>query len=103
MIEKWQTGTTRCVAIRVIIYSMQTSLNCYRLEHLNLLIEQARAKGGLIERFGVDETEKSNGYANYFYPNNQHMHLKPRDELLAIQYNPVDVISVPHFWCLLRQ
>ena len=67
------------------IFSMQASLNYYWLEHLNLLREQARAKGELIARLGVDETEKANIYANDVYPNNQHMDFNSRGALLAIQ------------------
>ena len=81
---------------------MKASLNHYRLEHLNLLIEQARAKGGRIACLGLDETEKYNSYANYVYPNNKHMHLNSRDALLAIQCNLIDIFSVLHFrMCLL--
>ena len=46
---------------------MQASLICYRLEHLNLLREQARDKGGHIEHLGVYATEKYNSYANDVY------------------------------------
>ena len=65
--------------------------------------KQARDKGGSISCPGVDSTEKANSYANYVYPNNQHMYLKPRYVLLTIQCNPVDGFSVPHFRCLLLQ
>ena len=82
---------------------MQASLNGYRLEHLNLLIEQARDKGGRIARSVIDSTEKSNSYANGVYPNNQHVHLNPRYALLEIQCKLVDGISFPHFRCVLRQ
>ena len=67
--------------ICVIICSMQESLNRFWLEHINLLREQVRAKGGRITHSGVDATEKSNSYANDVYPNNQHMHLKPIDKI----------------------
>ena len=76
---------------------MKASLNHYRLEHLNLLIEQARAKGGRIACLGLDETEKYNSYANYVYPNNKHMHLNSRDALLAIQCKPVDGFFISIF------
>ena len=83
--------------ICVIICSVQASLNCYRLCHINLLREQASAKGGRISRSGLYATEKSNSYANDVYPNNQHMHLNPRYALLAIQCEPIDGFSVPCF------
>ena len=85
-----------------IICSIQASLHCYRLEHLNLLREQARAKGGRIARSGVDATETANSYYNDVYPNNQNMHLNPRDAQLAIQCKPVGRFSVPHFQCVLQ-
>ena len=75
--------------ICVIICSMPASLNRYWLEHLNLLREQARAKGGRIVHSVVDGTEKSNSYANDVYKNNQHIHLKPRDAFLEIQCKPI--------------
>ena len=75
--------------ICVIIFSMPESLNRYWLEHLNLLREQARDKGGQIVHLGVDATGKSNSYANDVYTNNQHMHLNPRDAILAIQCKPI--------------
>ena len=75
---------------------MQTSLNRYLLENLNLLIEQVKDKGVQISRLVVDATEKANSYAHYVYPKNQHMHLKPRDALLEIQFKPVDGSSVSH-------
>ena len=83
--------------ICVIICSMQASLNRYWFNHINILREQVRSKGGRIVCLGVDATEKSNSYNNGVYPNNQHIHLKPRYALLAIQCNPVDGFSVPHF------
>ena len=61
----------------VIICSMQASLDCYRLDYLNLFIEQARDKGVYIALPVVDATEKSYSYVNDVYPNNQHMYLKP--------------------------
>ena len=73
---------------------MQASLNIYRLDNLNLLIEQARDKGGWIARLIVDLTKKSNTYANEVYTKNQHMHLKPIDALLEIKYKPVGGFSV---------
>ena len=76
--------------ICVIICSIQESLNNYPLKHLNLFREQVRYKGGWIARSGVDATEKDNSYANDVYPNNQHVHLKPIDSCLAIQFKPVD-------------
>ena len=76
--------------ICVIIFSFQASLNRYWLDHINLLIEQARDKGGKIARLGVGATGKSNIYSNDKYPNNQHMHLKSRDALLATQCKSVD-------------
>ena len=75
--------------ICVIICSMQASLNPYWLDHIKLLREQARNKGGHIARSGVDANEKSNSYANDVYPKNQHMYLNPRDALLEIQCKPL--------------
>ena len=80
-----------------IIFSMQESLNRYWLEHLNLSREQVRDKGGHIARSGVDATEKANIYVNDVNKKNQHMNLKPRDTLLAIQCKPVYGFPVPHF------
>ena len=70
--------------ICVIIFSMQASLLCYRLKHLKILIEHVRSKGGRISRPVVYADEKANSYANDLYPNNQHMHLNTRYELLSI-------------------
>ena len=82
--------------ICVIICSIQAPLNCYRLDHLKISREQARDKSGWIARLGLYATEKDNIYANDFYPNNQHMHLKPIYALLAVQCKPVYEFSVPH-------
>ena len=65
--------------------------------------EQARDKGGQIVHLGVDATGKSNSYANDVYTNNQHMHLNPRDAILAIQCKPIGWFSIPHLRCVLRQ
>ena len=81
----------------VIICSIQAFLNSYQLDHLNLLREKFKAKGGRIARSGVDETKKSNSYANDVYPKNQHMHLNPRYALLVIQCKPIVGFLVPHF------
>ena len=86
-----------------IVFSMQSSLNRYRLERLNLFREQSRDKGIQIARLVVDTTEKYNSYANDVYPKNQHMHLNPRIAILAIQFKTVDGFSVPHFRCVLRK
>ena len=67
------------------------------------MIEQYRAKGEQTTRLVLDATEKANIYSNDVYPKNQHIHLKPRDELFSIQYNPVDGLSVPYLWCVLRK
>ena len=64
---------------------MKTSTNCYWLEHLNLLREQAMYKGGQIARLVLYATGNSNSYAGGIYPNNQHIHLKPRYALSEIQ------------------
>ena len=82
--------------ICVIIFSMQASLNHYQLDNINVLREQARAYGGRIAHSVVYSTKIYNSYANDVYPNNQHMHLNPRDAILEIQYNPVDGFLVPH-------
>ena len=76
--------------ICVIICSIQESLNNYPLKHLNLFREQVSYKGGRIALSGVDATEKDNSYANDVYPNNQHVHLKPKYSRLEIQCKPVD-------------
>ena len=55
----------------------------------------------MIAHPGLYATEKANSYANDFYPNNQNMHLNPRDALLEIQLKPVDGFSVPHLQCVL--
>ena len=83
--------------ICVIISSMQAQLNCYRLDCLNLLREKSGDEGERIARSGVDATKKDNIYVNDVYSNNQNMHLKPIDALLAIQCKPADGFSVPHF------
>ena len=76
---------------------MKASLNRYWLEHQNLFQEQARSQYGWIELLGVYSTEKSNSYANDVYPNNQRIHLKPRDATLEIHCMSVDGFSVPRF------
>ena len=82
---------------------MQALLNHYWLEHLNLLREQVRSKGGHISNLVVDATEKANIYANDIYPKNQHMYLNSRDALLTIQCKYVDGFSVPRFQCVLQK
>ena len=66
-------------------FSMKTSMNRYWLEHPNLLREQAMYKVWQIARLGVYATGNSNSYAGGIYPNNQHIHLKPRYALSEIQ------------------
>ena len=50
---------------------------------------------------GLNTKEKANSYANYVYPNNKHMYLKPKDALLALKYKPVDEFLVSYFQCIL--
>ena len=87
----------------VIICSTQESLNHYWLEYIKILREQTRYKGVQIARSGLYATEKANSDANEVYPSNQNMNSKPRDELLEIQYKPVDVFSVPYLRFVLGQ
>jgi hypothetical protein len=54
-------------------------------------------------REGQRARTRANDYANVIYANDQHLHPKPKDALLAIQCHPVEGMPVPHFKCILRE
>ena len=70
---------------------MQASINRYWLQHINLLREQKRAKGGLMKCSRVYGTKKSNSCSTGVYTKNQTVHLNPRDALF--QYNKIQLMD----------
>lgn len=95
MTEKYKKmcGCEPCISVT----QLHMSLNSCRLCHLKCLRESGRQ----ATREGQRARTRANDYANVIYANDQHLHPKPKDALLAIQCHPVEGMPVPHFKCIL--
>jgi hypothetical protein len=95
--HKLMCGCETCI----IVSQMQSSLNNYRSILLKRLEreasnfpERSRNRAGALARALF--------YKNEVLLNDKALHGKPKDALLAIQCEPIEGLSVPHFNCVIR-
>ena len=77
--------------ICIVIKSLQSDLNQYRLSHLHRL-----------EKSKIDSV-RTKEYRQTIYKNNKHIHSHPKEALLTIQCPPVFGFQVPHMKFILRR
>jgi hypothetical protein len=80
---KQMCGCEICIVVR----SMQSSLNIYRLDLLKRLRNDASTFRPNTRNRRI-ATERAEAYAGAIYPNGQHIHGRPKDALQAIQCDP---------------